>query len=179
MFPARLRHGDAVHHPVSGLTRRPHPNSDVNWKTVTSLGVLRNHIAADAVTAVQRHLPNVFRKKRLQTLEARARYIAGLFRSDDDHPFIWREYVEGDIQNHPEVGGYKTVSKTYSYNIPSSLSIVQMRRGVFQSDPILETLLGYYSSSGIKEDVPTEDPGPGNWPLGVLALVTAAVSHDT
>ena len=25
----------------------------------------------------------------------------------------------------------------------------QMRRGVFQSDPILETLLSYYSSSGV------------------------------
>jgi len=38
----------------------------------------------------------------------------------------------------------------------------QTRRGVFQSDPILETLLSYYSSSSIMEEIPTEDPGPGN-----------------
>ena len=54
-----------------------------------------------------------------------------------------------------------------------------MRHGVFQSDPILEMLLSYYSSSGIKENPPTEDPGPGNQPLGILALVTAVVSHHT
>jgi len=38
----------------------------------------------------------------------------------------------------------------------------QTRRGVFQLDPILETFLTYYSSSGIMELLPTEDPGPGN-----------------
>jgi len=53
--------------------------------------------------------------------------------------------------------------------------VIQTRRGVFQSDPILETLLSYYSSSGIMELLPIEDPGSGNRPLGVLALVTAAV----
>ncbi|KAF9642059.1 hypothetical protein BDM02DRAFT_3194001 [Thelephora ganbajun] len=130
-FPACLWHSDAVHHP----------------KTITSLGVLCNRVATDAVTA-----------KRLLNTKARAQYIAGLFRSDDDHPIIWQEYVEGNIQNHPEISGYKMT-----------------RCGVFQSDPILETLLGYYSSSGIKEDPPTEDPGPGNRPLGILALATAMV----
>jgi len=53
----------------------------------------------------------VFRKKRLQTIEARAEHVAELFKSDNDHPIIWREYVEGDIQNHPGVGGYKTVCR--------------------------------------------------------------------
>ena len=52
---------------------------------------------------------------------------------------------------------------------------MQTRRGLFQSDPILKTLLGYYSLFGIKEDPPTEDPGLGNRPLGILALVSAAV----
>ena len=56
---------------------------------------------------------------------------------------------------------------------------MQMRRGVFQSDPILETLLNYYSSSGIMEPVPTGDPGPGNRPLGTLAVVTTAVLCST
>jgi hypothetical protein len=39
----------------------------------------------------------------------------------------------------------------------------------------METLLSYYSSSGIMEPIPTEDPGPENRPFGILALVTAAV----
>ena len=71
--------------------------------------MLRNHIAAAAITAVQRYIPLVFSTKRLKTIEARADYAGGLFKSADDHPIIWREYVEGDIQNHAEVGGYKTV----------------------------------------------------------------------
>ena len=50
-----------------------------------------------------------------------------------------------------------------------------MRCGVFQSDPILETFLSYYTSSGILESIPHEDPGAGNQPLGILALVTARV----
>jgi len=54
-------------------------------------------------------LTGVFRRNRLQTIETRAKYVADLFKSDNDHPIIWREYVEGNIQNHAEVGGYKTV----------------------------------------------------------------------
>lgn len=54
-------------------------------------------------------MPLVFRQKRLKTIEARAAYIAKLFESENDHPIIWREYVEGNIENHAEVGGYKTV----------------------------------------------------------------------
>ncbi|KAF9779254.1 hypothetical protein BJ322DRAFT_1113597 [Thelephora terrestris] len=137
IFPARIRHSDAVYHP-----------------TISSLGVLRNHLASAAITAVQRHLTNTFRRKRLDTIHARADYITQLFKSDGDHPIIWREYVVGDIPNHPGT-----------------------RRGVFQSDPILETLLSYYSSSGIMEAPTCEDPGVGDRPIGVLALATAAVER--
>jgi len=63
----------------------------------------------------------------------------------------------------------------YPVSHPLFLHHPQTRRGVFQSDPILETLLVYYSSSGIMEPVPTKDPGPGNRPFGALALATAAV----
>jgi len=142
-FPARIRHSDAVYHP-----------------TTSALGVLRNRLATAAIAAVQTFVSDVFRKKRLDTIERRANYIAQLFPSDQDHPIIWREYVEGDIQNHPEIGGYKTI-----------------RRGQFQSDPILGTLKSYYTSSGIMEDPPLEDPGTGYRPLGVLALASAAVER--
>ena len=61
------------------------------------LGILRNHLAGAAATAVKRYTPSVFHKKRLSTFESRATYIANLFKSKTDHPIIWREHVEGDI----------------------------------------------------------------------------------
>ena len=78
-------------------------------QTTTSLGVARNRIGTAAVLAVKRHLAIVFRQKRLHTLDARAQFVSGKFKSDDDHPFIWNQYTVGDIPNHPETGGYQTV----------------------------------------------------------------------
>lgn len=111
MYPAKIRHNDAVFHPVSLFPTRcsSKRNANINRKTLTSVGVLRNHLAVAAIAAVQEHAPNVFRQKRLKTVEARAAYIEKLFESEDDHPIIWREYIVGDIKNHAEVGGYKTV----------------------------------------------------------------------
>ena len=37
----------------------------------------------------------------------------------------------------------------------------------------------YHVHDSIMESIPTEDPGPGNRPLGILVLATAAVSHST
>lgn len=76
---------------------------------MSALGVVRNRIGTAAVFAVQRHLANIFRQKRLHTLDDRAKLVSEQFKSDDDHPFIWRQYVVGDIANHPEIGGYQTV----------------------------------------------------------------------
>ena len=73
------------------------------------LGVVCNHIGTAAAFAVQRHLTNVFHQKQLQTIDARAKFVAEKFKSDDDHLIIWRQYVVGDIANHPEIRGYKTV----------------------------------------------------------------------
>lgn len=144
---------------------------------ITALGVLRNNLAGAAILAIHRHLPRVFRNKNLQTIEARASYIARLFSKEDDDPIIWREYTEGDIQNHPEIGGYKTVCQTHSryYFVLLPEHFIQTRRGVFQSDPILETFLSYYSSAGVMEPPPSEDPGPGGRPSAILALAAAAV----
>ena len=107
-FPARLRHSDAVFHPVSFLYLQP-LQILTSSKTISSLGVFRNHLASAAIAAVQRHLTSVFHKRKLDTVNARAEYVAQLFKSDKEHPIIWREYVEGNIPNHPEVSGYKTV----------------------------------------------------------------------
>ena len=79
-------------------------------QTVTAVRVMRNRFAATGIKAVQHVLTGIFRQKRLQTLKARAAYISQLFKSEDENPIIWREYIEGDIQNHPEIGGYKTIT---------------------------------------------------------------------
>lgn len=76
---------------------------------VTSLGVVHNHIGTAAVFVVQSYLANMFQQKRLQTLDARAEFISKKFKSNDDHPFIWCQYMVGDIANHPGIGGYQTV----------------------------------------------------------------------
>ena len=51
-FPAQVRNSDAVYHPVSHFLIIDHQSLINQLKTITSLGVLRNHIAATAVTAV-------------------------------------------------------------------------------------------------------------------------------
>ena len=79
------------------------------YQTITSLGVARNRIGTTAALAVQCHLTSIFRQRQLSTLDARAQFVSKKFKSDDDHPFIWNQYVVGDIPNHPETGGYKTV----------------------------------------------------------------------
>ena len=78
-------------------------------QTLTALGVVRNRIGTAAIFAVQRHLSNIFHKKQLRTLNARARFVSEQFKSDDDHPIIWRQFEVGNIANHPETGGYQTV----------------------------------------------------------------------
>ena len=108
-FPAKIWHSDAVFNPVSDSLLLIVSNLDFMYQTITSVAGLRNALATTAIDAVERHLVNVFRKERLSNFPARANYIAQLFRSPKDDPIIWREYVEGNIQNHPEVGGYKTV----------------------------------------------------------------------
>ena len=59
----------------------------------------------------------------------------------------------------------------------SSKYPTQTRCSVFQSNPILETFLGYCSSSGIIELLPLEDPGVRNQLFGILALVVTMVCH--
>ena len=75
------------------------------------LNILRTSIASDAVNAVNNYLPQIWCSKKLDTIKARASYVRKLFKSDKEDPFIWREFVEGDIQEHPEIGGYKMASR--------------------------------------------------------------------
>ena len=106
---------------------------------MSALGVLRNHLASTAVTTIQRHLTNVFQKKRLNSLEGRARYIAQLFKSPVDHPIIWREYAKGDIKDHPKIGGYKTVRRSHSFLVLFPCLNIQHRRDAAYSNPTLSS----------------------------------------
>jgi hypothetical protein len=81
------------------------------YQTVTALAVIRNCIWTAAVKAVQCYLLNVFRQKQLKMLDARAKFISEQFKSKDDHPFIWCQYVVGNIKAHAKVGGYETVCR--------------------------------------------------------------------
>ena len=123
-YPAHLQWGDAVVHPVRSCSHNMIGLSNSHNQTVTSLGVVRNRIRAMAVQAVHQYLTTVFRQKWLKTLSARAKHILEQFKSDDDHPFIWCEYVVGDIANHPETGGYQTVCASLPCWCPSCFLIV-------------------------------------------------------
>lgn len=136
MYPARVRHSDAVYHPVSRLPSTILQSTDLRWQTITALGLLRNRIATDAITAVQHHLLGVFRAKKLKTIEARAVYIAGLFKSANDHPIIWREYVEGDIPDLTDsLDQYKTVREIVIL-WSSALLRISHRHAAVASSPI-------------------------------------------
>ena len=123
-YPARLQWSDAVVHPVRSCSHNMMGLSNSLNQTVTSLGVVRNRIGAMAVQAVHQYLTTVFRQKRLKTLSARAKHVSEQFKSNDDHPFIWRQYVVGDIANHPETGGYQTVCAGLPCWRPSCFLIV-------------------------------------------------------
>ena len=50
--------------------------------------------------------------------------------------------------------------------------LFQKRRGPFQSTPVLRALLMYFTSHGIRVQLPSKDTGH---PVGALALAAAAV----
>ena len=81
--------------------------------------MVHNRIGTAALYAVQHYLASVFRQKQLKTLDARAKLVSSQFKSEDDHPFIWRQYTVSELPNHPETGGYQTVS-TRPLNFPTS-----------------------------------------------------------
>jgi hypothetical protein len=177
MFPAQLRHNDAVHNPVSNLLFAIIQSSDPNRKTNTAIGFLRNQISVVAVTTIQRHLPNVFDQKKLQTIEARAEYISKLFKPGDrDHPIIWREYTE---TTKTGIDGRNPVSRiVVSHFLLLTIYADEARpfpigTNTGNTSPLLHVVMGYYGRP------PIEDPGFGQRPLGILALVTAAVSSNT
>ena len=66
-------------------------------QTNHNLGVLRNQISAEALTAVIEYLPSQYNKHTLDSKLKRAAYITTLLNAKQ-HPFIWEYFIPGTIQ---------------------------------------------------------------------------------
>ena len=93
-------------------------------------------------------------------------------------PFLYCVFECTHVSSKKERGGYKVVGATF----PFFLSFLakqsdnsQTCHRLFQSQPILDTILVYFSRRGIKQHFPAVSvPGKNN-PVGMLALVCTAV----
>lgn len=142
-------------------------------QTIRDLGVLRSQIGQGAVRAISNHLPGQYSKRQFDSKTARAAYIQALI-SDKQYPFIWETFRPGNLP----VGGaklyYDDVRPMPSVLFQSLISF-QKRRGRFQLVPILRAFSVYWTAYGIHTPISPLDPGPGNRPIGALAMAAVAV----
>lgn len=68
----------------------------MNAQTLRDVGVLRNRIGDEGLTAVIEYLPSQYNKRMLGAKEARAKYIAAVL-ADPQRPFIWEYFRPGTI----------------------------------------------------------------------------------
>ena len=68
----------------------------MSMQTVRDLGVLRNQIGSEGLTAVIEHLPRQYSKRMLRSKEARANYVATVLASPQ-RPFVWEFFRPGTI----------------------------------------------------------------------------------
>jgi hypothetical protein len=173
-FPGRIRHSDAVHHPVSGLVFIVPSNTNVVPRPLRHLGC----------SAIVSPLPPLmpFEHTFLLCFAGRdsTRLREGLTMSTNsfDRTRIIQSSGESSLRVILRIIPRLVDTRRYA-TLRARASLpkrsLQIRRGLFQSDPILGTLKAYYSSSGIMEEPPLSDPGAGERPMGVLALASAAV----
>lgn len=93
-------------------------------------------------------------------------------------PFLYRVFEPTNVRSVKEKGGYKVVSGLHPplclLSVHLILKSLQVRHGIFQHQMIVNTMLLYYGKRGTKACIPTAST-PGENPIGVLALVCAAV----
>lgn len=65
-------------------------------QTLRDLGVLRNRIGDEGLTAVIEYLPSQYTKRMLGSKDARAKYIATIL-ADPQRPFVWEYFRPGTI----------------------------------------------------------------------------------
>ena len=68
----------------------------MDFQTLRDLGVLRNQIGNEGLTAVIEYLPSQYTKRMLGSTEARAKYIATVL-ADPQRPFVWEHFCPGTI----------------------------------------------------------------------------------
>lgn len=138
---------------------RLHSDDAAVIPTLRDLGVLRNQIGNEGLTAVIEYLPSQYTKRMLGSKDTRAKYIETIL-ADPQRPFIWEYFRPGTIPLARENAYYD-----------------QKRRGPFQSEPVLRAFSVYFTAHGIQAEIPSDDPGDGIRPIGALALAATAVER--
>ena len=80
-------------------------------QTLRDLGVLRNQIGSEGLTAAIEYLPGQYSKRTLSSKDARAKYIATVL-ADPQRPFIWEYFRPGTIPLAGERAWYDEVRST-------------------------------------------------------------------
>jgi len=144
-------------------------------QTLRDLGVLRNQIGNEGLTAVIEYLPSQYTKRALGSKDTRAKYIATIL-ADPQRPFIWEYFRPGTIPLPGENAYYDQVRPIELMSWHTGLpNPQQKRRGPFQSEPVLRAFSIYFTAYGIQTKIPSDDPGIGVRPIGALALAATAV----
>ena len=94
----RLHSDDAAVIPVS-IDRHCYAlpvYSQTHTQTLRDLGVLRNQIGSEGLSAVIAFVPRQYTRRMLRATEARAKYIATVL-ADPQRPFVWEFFRPGTI----------------------------------------------------------------------------------
>lgn len=83
--------------------------SHVPTQTLRDVGLLRNQIGNEGLTAVIEYLPTQYTRRMLNSKDTRAKYITKVL-SDQQRPFIWEFFRPGTIPLAGERAYYDEVS---------------------------------------------------------------------
>ena len=109
----RLHSDDAAVVPVSACHHdNENHQTHANSQTLRDLGVLRNQIGSEGLTAVIEYLPSQFTKRMLGSKDLRAKYIMTVL-ADPQCPFVWKYFRPGTIPLAGERGYYDEVISSY------------------------------------------------------------------
>ena len=129
----------------------------------------RNAVGSTAVMSVQASM------QKFKSAEHIEEYVKSGLIYYGEIPFLYRTFKPTDVPSTKEKGGYKVVSVSSSeLNATTANSPHQSRHGPFQNQAIMDTMLIYYGSRGIKQYLPTASSYGSN-PVGMLALVCTGV----
>lgn len=109
----RLHSDDAAVVPISACHHdNENHQTHANSQTLRDLGVLRNQIGSEGLTAVIEYLPSQFTKRMLGSKDLRAKYIMTVL-VDPQCLFVWKYFRPGTIPLAGERGYYDEVISSY------------------------------------------------------------------